>query len=100
MNKDDKLEILKQVLSMTLEMQDKVQSESWDELVGLEQHRQTLLDAVFPIDSFDGELRALIKQILDLNNVIEAQCTKVKGELQQQLTGMNKNKRAMTAYLI
>jgi len=99
-NKNEKLTALQQVLQMTLDMEQSTQSELWDNVLTLEQQRKVLLDKVFPIETFDAELSTLIEQIRDLNNLIEAQCSKVKGELQKELTEMNRNKRAMNAYLM
>jgi hypothetical protein len=99
-NKNEKRMALQQVLQMTLDMQHNAQSESWDDVINVEQQRKALLDKVFPIETFDAELSALIEQIRDLNNLIEAQCSKAKGELQKELSDMNKNKRAMNAYLM
>lgn len=100
MNRDEKYAALQQVLQVTLDMQNKLQPETWDEVIILDQQRQVLLAKIFPIEMVDLPIKVLIEKILDLNKLIEAQCKKEKDEVQQQLSGMNKNKRAMSAYLI
>ena len=100
MKKEESLEILKQALLITQDMQDKAHTESWEDIIPLERQRQRLLDTVFPIEQADDRLREILEMIVKLNNTIEHQCREAKGELQKQLTDMNKNKRAMSAYLI
>ena len=100
MTKAEKLAALNQILLITQGMQDRAQAALWEDIAPLEQQRKKLFDLVFPLDSSDVGLRGIIEQILALNNSVEAQCRQAKVKLQQELAGINQNKKAMSAYLM
>ena len=100
MTKAEKLAALNQILLITQGMQDRAQAALWEDIAPLEQQRKKLFDLVFPLDSSDVGLRGIIEQILALNNSVEAQCRQAKDKLQQELAGINQNKKAMSAYLM
>ena len=100
MTRAEKLAALNQILLITQGMQDRAQAALWEDIAPLEQQRKKLFDLVFPLDSSDVGLRGIIEQILVLNNSVEAQCRQAKDKLQQELAGINQNKKAMSAYLM
>lgn len=90
---------LSQILELTQRMQKNADEELWEELIELEQQRQLMIDTTFPIDNPQQNDRLLLEQIIDLNQKLEQQCNKAKVEVQQQLSSLNSNKKAMAAYL-
>lgn len=101
MTKSEKLAALDQILLITQGMQDKAQAALWGDIALLEQQRKKLFERVFPLDSSDDVVvREIIEQILELNNSVEALCRQAKDELEQELAGINQNKKAMSAYLM
>ena len=97
-NKEKKFEALTKVLSISQSMQQKADTESWDELIDLEQQRQPLLDSIFPIEYSDNKFRIVLEKIIEINKQLEQQCLQAKGEVQQQLQNINGSKKALTAY--
>ena len=81
-------------------MQQKADAELWDEMSELQQQRQPLFAAIFPIADAESsnEIRTILETIIALNNKLEKQCEQQKQVVQLQLQGMNKNKKAVNAY--
>jgi len=81
-------------------MQKKADTELWDEMIDLQQQRQPLFDAIFPLmdDESSDEIRTMLESIIEINNKLEQQCEQQKQVVKLQLQGMNKNKKAVNAY--
>ena len=81
-------------------MQQKADTELWDEMIDLQLQRQPLFDAIFPISEDESieEVRLILEALIELNNKLEQQCEQQKQAVQLQLQGMNTNKKAVNAY--
>ncbi len=94
------LEDLVKVTQLTEFMLKKADEEQWDELTKLEQHRSSLLKAIFPIEQtqHQAELTQQLETLIILNTKLEAQCKENKQRLQLQIQGVSNNKKAIKAY--
>ncbi len=98
MNNQEILNKLNHVLSMTVLMQKKADEALWEDMIQLEQQRERLLKAVFPLDVTDNAIRGTLEKIVAINQSLGQRCTKEKDKMQKLLQKMNSNKKAVSAY--
>ena len=100
MNNEQRVAILEKIISLSKQMLELCQQQQWDEMVALEHQRKSLIAMVFPIDENDQTetVRDLLEMVLELNQQIEMASRKARDEVQSQLNGMSKQRKATAAY--
>ncbi|MDD5579367.1 MAG: flagellar protein FliT [Methylobacter sp.] len=97
----DKITDLQQLVSLSREMLEKAESESWDELFVLEEKRRALLGLFFSVpvqQEYAGEVSEGIQSIMAIDrNIMELGLGK-KLELEQALHQIDQGKKAVKAY--
>jgi len=96
-----KLSQLKQVLQLTTQMDEQAQAEKWSTLPPLQVQRDELLSHIFPLKEQaddSAEFRQILRHVIDLNEQLEKRCRYLHQNLRLQMSGLNKNKKAVAAY--
>ena len=96
----DKLSSLQQALQLTQRMLSLAKQQSWDDLSPLEQQREALLQAVFPVDkaSQTDSIAEAIRELIEANHQLVAQCQSGKHSLQMQMRDAKFTQKAVSAY--
>ncbi len=91
---------LQHIISLSEQMLESAQQAAWEKLAQLEQNRIQLLETIFPINPLaaDPETENLLSTLVEMNQQINLCCESEKKQLQDQLSGLNKNKKAVAAY--
>jgi protein subunit release factor B len=92
--------LLEQAIVLTQQMLDQAEKKDYESLPEVEKKRQLVLDKTFPVSPQESsvQLKAKLEMLISLNAKLEQQCQQAKQELQKELQGMNRNKKAMSAY--
>lgn len=95
-----KLERLKQAAKLTDAMLLNAQSERWSELPSQQQEREALFLDIFPLDAVErtDDFRQIILTMIEQNQQLETVCRQAQKSLQLELSGLNKNRKAVAAY--
>jgi len=95
-----KLQQLSQAMDLTNQMQKLAEQEEWDQIMELDKQRQGLFSQIFPLSRVDVSIdfQQKLQHLLQLNNQLEQFCKSKKQDLQLQMQGLNKNKKAINAY--
>jgi hypothetical protein len=96
----DKLALLQQAAVLTETMLHQAQSGEWSELPSQQEQRAALLTNIFPLaeDEQTERCRQLMISMIDHNQQLEALCRQAQQALQLELSGLNKNRKAVAAY--
>lgn len=100
-NSDDKLNMLQQALQLTQEMLKLAKQQKWDALEPLNQQRQSLLQAIFPLADNPPSVESfstLLQSLIDTNHQLIAHCKEGKQSLQLQMREAKFTQKAVTAY--
>lgn len=95
-----KFVLLKQALQLTEDMFQCAQNEQWDELTSLQQQRGDMLEHIFPLEpeNENEQAKTVLEQIIAVNQQTEVLCREARQALQVEISGLNKNKKAVAAY--
>jgi ferritin-like metal-binding protein YciE len=96
----DKAAAFKQLLELTEQMYQAAQNEQWASIAELHIKRIPLIEKVFPLESHEQHPALIppMEKLVQLNEQVEAICKDARQSLQLELAGMNKNKKAVSAY--
>lgn len=96
----DKLALLQQAAALTEAMLHQAQSGEWSELASRQEQRAAMLISIFPLaeDEQTERCRELMMSMIDHNQQLEALCRQAQQALQLELSGLNKNRKAVAAY--
>jgi hypothetical protein len=96
----DKLALLQQAAALTETMLHQAQSGEWSELALQQEQRAAMLVSIFPLaeDEQSERFRELMMAMIDHNQQLEALCRQAQQALQLELSGLNKNRKAVAAY--
>lgn len=98
---DNKLKMLQQTHQLTQTMLNLAKQEKWEAIEPLNQQRQVLLQAIFPIaDSLDEmeTISSVLRSLIDTNQELIAHCQEGKQSLQLQMRQAKFTQKAVTAY--
>lgn len=96
----DKLALLQQAVTLTQTMLLQAQAGEWSELATQQEQRAAILVSIFPLaeDEQTERCRQLIMSMIEHNQKLEALCRQAQQALQLELSGLNKNRKAVAAY--
>lgn len=96
----DPLTQLKQAADLTQAMLETAQQEKWSVLPEMHQKRAVLFEQIFPLSEAGqtDECRAILQTMIENNQQLEQICREAQQALQVELSGLNKNRKAVAAY--
>jgi len=95
-----KLQQLNQAMDLTKQMQALAEKAEWDQIIELDKQRQGLFSQIFPLNNANvsADFQQKLQYLIELNKQLEKFCASQKRDLQLQMQGLNKNKKAINAY--
>lgn len=95
-----KLQQLEQAAELTQLMQQQAEQANWDAVTEFEQQRQLIFKSIFPVNENEvsADLRQTLEKLINLNAELQRFCQQKKQDLQLEMQGLNKNKKAINAY--
>jgi hypothetical protein len=95
-----KLQQLSDAMDLTNQMQALAEKAQWEQIIQLDKQRQDLFSQIFPLNNVDvsSGFQEKLHDLVELNNQLETFCASQKQDLQLQMQGLNKNKKAINAY--
>ena len=87
-------------MALSKQMLELSQQEQWDEMIALDQQRKPLLAAIFPVDENNQTeiIRERLQTLIELNQQLETTSLQARDDVRTQLQGLNKHRKATTAY--
>lgn len=97
---NNSVKLLQQAAHLTEDMLSKASNQKWSALPELQNQRAELLRQVFPWQEAEQTevCRTLLEQLIDSNHRLETVCREAQQDLQIELSGLNKNRKAVAAY--
>lgn len=94
------LEKLEQARQLSEQMLKAANEGRWSVIAVLQIKRTALLEQIFPLKTTEhaAQVRPLLESIISTNQQLEDVCKDKRQSLQTELTGLNKNKKAVNAY--
>ena len=92
--------LIEQAITATQQQIERANNAQWDELIAAEPVRQQGIQQLANVDhSADPQASAnALKQLLELNQVLEALCLSQRGELVDLIKGIGQGNKAKKAY--
>lgn len=96
----DQLMQLKQAADLTRAMLEMAQDKKWSVLPEMQQKRAALFEQIFPLTEAGqtDECRTMLQTMIENNQQLEQICRDAQQALQVELSGLNKNRKAVAAY--
>lgn len=96
----EKATLLRQAAELTSAMLQMAEARQWSGLPELQQKRAELLQQIFPISEAEqlDDCRILLESMIEQNQQLEHCCREAQQALQVELSGLNKNRKAVAAY--
>lgn len=90
-----------QAIELTNAMLRFAEQEEWEQVIQLEQVRATLLKDMFPSvreAQVEAQYQPMLDQLIEANKKLEQLSSKAFQQIKSELTTLNKQKKAATAY--
>lgn len=94
------IELLQAAIANTKSMLTAAEQAEWSTIAELEVVRSRQLEQIFPLPERNDTVtvRALLTELIELNQQVEKQCSEAKKSLQTELSRFTQKKRAAAAY--